>query len=315
MRAARPRIAAAAGAAACALLALAGCGSPPAADTAGTDGAAEDTRAAQPGLTVIQAAALAAQPDEATQALLRPLVAPAPRDFDPKLDGGVHTLRMRQERWSGGLRTQTMAAVVDWAGSGRVELALDNTGGGMADPDGEDVQNMRIRVIGHTVYGMVGAKPAEGSGGRHWVKLEGEAAASFTGVSAAALDPLKDVQSMLMLPTTEPVGSGTFHGVKARHYRSVLNQASLDKIAQQPFGKASAEQLKAALESAGITSEVIDLWLSPDRRPLEVTVEQESAYGSTKEVTDYLDYGLAVDVQAPPAFDTVSSEELDAANG
>lgn len=293
-------------------MALAACASPSAPDGAdGADGAAGPKPAEQ-------AAALAAQSDEAAKTLLHPLIPRAPRDFDPRVSaaaGGVHTVRIREERWSGGLRTQTMSAVLDWSGTGRVELQLTNTGGTLLDTVRDDQpENMRIRVLDQTVYGLVPGKPLDGAGGRHWVKVEGDAAAGFSSVSATSMNPLKSVRNMLALPTTVPHGSGTFHGVKARHYRSTINEASLDRISSGISG-AVAQQLRDALRSAGITSETIDLWVSDGGLPLEVTVQDDGLYGSSKEVTDYLDYGLAVDVQAPPAFDTVSSEELDAADG
>jgi hypothetical protein len=297
-------------------MALAACASPSAADGPGGAGSADRAQPAARAARAAQVAALAAESDDAAKALLHPLIPRAPRDFTLTSAGGIHTVRVRQERWSGGLRTQTMAAVLDWGGGGRVELELDNTGGPVLDGGSEDEpQDMRIRILGDTVYGVVGDKPAEGAGGRHWVRLEGAGATSFRSVSAASLNPLKSVTGILMLPTTEPHGSGTFHGVKARHYRSTINEASLDRAAQGAFGAVSAEQLRQALESAGLTSETIDLWMSEDRLPLEVTVVDDGPYRSAKSVVDYLDYGLAVDVHAPPAFDTVGSEELDAAGG
>jgi hypothetical protein len=299
-------------------MALAACASPSAAD--GPE-RADGTGSADRARPAAQSAALARQSDGADGAdgaLLHPLIPRAPRDFDPRVSaaaGGVHTVRIREERWSGGLRTQTMAAVLDWSGTGRAELQLTNTGGPMLDTaDDDQPRDMRIRVLDQTVYGLVGGKPAEGAGGRHWVRLEGADAAGFSTVSATSMNPLKAARGLLTLPTTLPHGSGTLHGVRARHYRSTINEASLERISSGIFG-AVAQQLRDALQSAGITSETIDLWVSEDRLPLEVAVQDDGPYGSSKEVTDYLDYGVAVDVQAPPAFDTVSSEELDAADG
>ena len=74
--------------------------------------------------------------------------------------------------------------------------------------------------------------------------------------------------------------------------------------------------MKGALkEDAFVTSETLELWMTQDNLPLEVTVEDESQNGSHRQVTDFLDYGAPVAVEAPPMFDTITSDELDRLQG
>ena len=214
MRAASPRRAAAGAAAVCALLALTACTSSSADDSA--------DRSARHGKG--RKAADAAVSDDGSlgtltltgtkdAAVLHPLVPLAPRTFAPAVAaaGSVHTARVRQERWDGPLREETMSGVLDWSGAGRVELTFRLTSGlpddgtdGLAGP-----RLLRACVIGDTAYVREGDKPEKGAGGRHWV-IDQEDMFGLQGVNAAAMNPLRQVAGVMSLPTLVKVGTGTF---------------------------------------------------------------------------------------------------------
>lgn len=306
MNAATYRRPAAATAVACGLLALAACTSSSSDDHKADDKAPHtDGRS-----TLVLSVGTGAT---GTGSLLSPLVLPAPRDLAAAADGlGVHTVRVEQSRWTGSLRDETITGVVDWTGGPREELVIDISGGAAADAadDGESLSKVRVRVVDGAGYLYAGKDHAKDAEGRHWVKETEDAEGSVANF--ANFSPVKQRDSVLSLPTVEEVGEGTFRGVRATHYRSVLSAASVAALPESVMSADQKESLDQALESAGIASETVDMWLTKDRLPLELTVLDDSErQGESKSVTDYSDYGLAMNVQAPPAFDTIGSDELD----
>lgn len=251
--------------------------------------------------------------------LLHAPVPAAPRTFGAHGLDPVHTVRIQQTQWEGSLRARTVSGVLDWTGKGYGELLISAKAGDDADeatavdPSGA----VRIRLVGGAVYADMGAVSAKDRHGDHrrWVKASEDDMAGMSSLSVQNFSPRGTLTSVQQLPTIAEVGAGTFRGVRATHYRSTLSAATLAQVPASRLSAEEAESLAESMERAGVSVETVDVWVSKDGLPLELTVTDETDYGDLKAVTDYTDYGLAVTVKAPPAYDTASSDELDELDG
>jgi hypothetical protein len=147
--------------------------------------------------------------------------------------------------------------------------------------------------------------------GKTWVKIDskdlGTAGQLQQSDPSSALDGLRGVSS-----DTREVGHATVRGVDTVHYRGTLD---VDKaVAKAP--EAARDRVRGALSQFDDGTR-LDVWIDanglPQRYSLSADIVKDSQRATMVESFDIYDYGVQVDVKVPPASQTATYSELEAA--
>jgi hypothetical protein len=197
----------------------------------------------------------------------------------------------------------------------------------------EEPSGCRTIVIGDVVYGEL---PAEEGlpAGKRWVEYGGEddfdsealfeqshrenadeeGGMSSYAISFGAPEPTVDDYLDYLREDSEPerVGEEQVRGVPTVHYRGEVDMRSRIRLSLETAGWKPAN-IERYLEELGETRQVIDVWVDSEGRARRVvttdgTTSTDAGWTTT---TEYFDFGLEVDIQAPPAAEVLQSEELE----
>lgn len=195
----------------------------------------------------------------------------------------------------------------------RLDLNVSNASNGV---------NARIseRLVGNAVYlDMSGIAPSgfdRALGGRRWLKVDiGDDAlrrAGFGDTSAlGSSDPSQILQALRGVADVREVGHDDVRGVDTTHYAADVDLQKA--IASTP--SQDRNDARRALGMLGSTTIPLDVWVDAQGRARRLTVHADtstfgtsgSAFTMTVEVYDF---GTSVDVQPPPADDTIDLTAL-----
>jgi hypothetical protein len=146
--------------------------------------------------------------------------------------------------------------------------------------------------------------------GKKWLKLDLKAAGAKQGVDIAQLqslsgggDPTQFLSYLAKAGDVKKVGTEDVNGTSTTHYHAVIDFAKLAGSA----GKA-ADSVRQLEQLSGLKQLPTDIWIDSSQRVRRQTV----AISTTKPLPikfslqiDYKRFGVPVDVQAPPADETV----------
>lgn len=173
--------------------------------------------------------------------------------------------------------------------TGSVDYANDR--GELVFPGGDSKSDARLVFVGHDGY--FGAKVG---GTMYWVKSSGESnrpADRFlpgsTGVTPDRF--LKELTKASK--EVEKIGSEEIRGVTTTHYRAHLDKSKLGSDLNNDV------------------ADVVDAWIDDQGLPRRVRVPFGSGKDAGAEVVDLFDFGVPVDVQAPPADAIVSEKKFE----
>jgi hypothetical protein len=160
-------------------------------------------------------------------------------------------------------------------------------------PDEDGVLDMRTITVGDRVwYAYEQAEDAMPQGKR-WVRgADEESPPSLTMAELATVVAEAD--------DIERVGETTIAGRKAEHYRGTVSYGELGDHTEP----AVAERLERRFGDAVVA---VEAWLGDDGRLVRMTTR----YGRASMRMDVLEYGVPVDVEPPPASQTISQAEFD----
>jgi len=195
----------------------------------------------------------------------------------------------------------------------------------------EESSGCRTIVIGDVMYGELSADEGPPAGKR-WVEYGGEddfdSEALFEQYQQRNADEEDDISSYrIIFGTPEPavddyldylredseperVGEEDVRGVPTTHYRGELNMRSRIEASLEAEGWTSAN-IKRYLESVDETRQMMDVWVDSEGRARRVvttdaTMGTDAGWVTT---TEYFDFGLEAEIQAPPAAEVLESEE------
>jgi hypothetical protein len=175
---------------------------------------------------------------------------------------------------------------------------------------------MEERIVDGTVYVDFGALLGTDLGGKQWVKLgpndlqqqTGGALGNLAG-QAGSTGPQQGFEYLQGLSgDVQKVGDDTVAGAHATHYRAQIDDAKVaDKLPD------ASAKLRGELTKLGTVP--ADVWINDNDRVVKMQFAIDgSAFGSdggkvemTVEITDF---GVPVDVQAPPADQTIDFSAL-----
>jgi hypothetical protein len=208
---------------------------------------------------------------------------------------------------------------MDWSHGTKAAMSITYTGGSYLDTlKASGVgSTMQARYLTNGYYVNMGDQMAAQLDGKHWIRYLYSDLSQLAGGSGAFLsdqlqnnNPSRSVQYIMASPDVHKVGTEDVRGVQATHYAGTLN---VDDVTEQTSTDLSAEelsQLQETLKSAGVTTEKIDMWVSSDSLPVKAVSSAHAATGDTESTTYYSDFGVKVDVAAPPADDFVDFTEM-----
>jgi hypothetical protein len=159
--------------------------------------------------------------------------------------------------------------------------------------------------------GALDSKIQDALHGKNWVKLDpkdlGTGAQLQQSDPSSALDGLRGISS-----DVREAGHATVRGVDTVHYRGTLDVEKA--VAKAP--EASRARVRSALAQFDGGAR-LDVWIDagglPRRFSLSADVVKDHQRASLVESFDIYDYGVQVNVKVPPASDTASYSELQAA--
>jgi hypothetical protein len=225
--------------------------------------------------------------------------------------------------------TMTMPAA---AGGGTMEISgvqgwdpavMDVTMKGPASTAGAPEQT-RMVMLDNVLYTNMGAKQAAQMDGKHWMKMDftafadgsGDAALQkqmANGMESLNQDPAQQLALLLESPNLKHVGPEKVDGVQTQHYKGTLSfEEMLDanKSADSMLSEKERKDLVASVEKAGMKGYDTQVWVNEDNYPVKMVVGMKMAQGTMDMTAHYSDYGTEIDVQAPPAGDTVDFVEM-----
>lgn len=161
--------------------------------------------------------------------------------------------------------------------------------------------------------------------GKTWVKGDAKELSSVDADelqqfgSFAGTDP-RDLFGILkaVSGSIEALGREELRGVETNHYRATVDVAKLADLV--PAGKAESlgglGSLDQAAKQAGLSTVPVEIWIGADEQVRKLVVDVDTkgsgASSSLKAslVLELYDYGVALDLELPPAEQVVSASEL-----
>jgi hypothetical protein len=197
----------------------------------------------------------------------------------------------------------------------------------------EEPSGCRTIVIGDVMYSELPAD--EGlPAGKRWVVYGGDDDFDLEALFEQSQQQNADEEggmssSVILFGTPEPtvddyldylredseperIGEEDVRGAPTTHYRAEVNVRSRIKTSLETEGWKPAN-IEAYLEHVEETRRTIDVWVDSEGRARRI-VTIDAAMGTDAgwvTTTEYFDFGLEVDIQAPPVAEVLKSEEWD----
>lgn len=155
--------------------------------------------------------------------------------------------------------------------------------------------------------------------GKTWVELSMPSQAAggsvpflpLSNVNASPMDLLSTLTAIASKVTD--LGPATIRGVAVTHYRVTVDLAKAEAH-QLPQARAEFHSFASSLGSATLP---VDVWVDGQARVSRIAISFPMPHGSgmpagfrVSEAVDYYDFGVPVQVSAPPASEVVSVSEL-----
>lgn len=199
----------------------------------------------------------------------------------------------------------------------RARLTFDLSGVGELSGGGVQLGEIDLILDGFTLY--MNLPFLETAGLKPWVEIDLQALAQEEGVDLGSLrglsqtDPTQVLQYLQAASDDiEEVGEEDVRGVGTTRYRTSID---LDKVAQQAPADARAA-IEELLAEAGLETIPAEVWIDGDGlvRRIELAYEgMEFTPGQKGDMdlrVELYEYGVEVDVQAPPADQVMPFQDL-----
>jgi hypothetical protein len=178
------------------------------------------------------------------------------------------------------------------------------------------VGDIEERIVDGVIYMNLGSFPgASELGGKQWVKLDLEQLKQENGTlrdladQAESNSPQQGLEYLQGLSgDVQDLGPDTVAGEPATHYRASIDYTKvLDKLPD-----ASAETRDALTKLGTVPA---DVWIDAQDRVVKMHMTiagsaLDAGAGSAEFTMQLSDFGVPIDVQAPPADETVDFSEL-----
>ncbi|MFD3412820.1 hypothetical protein [Streptomyces cyaneofuscatus] len=235
-----------------------------------------------------------------------------------KKTGTVRSARIDGTTEMGDTVSLRQTGTIGWADGLTGSLTLTYTGGTMAKAlkQGGGDGSVRARYLQDEYYADMGDAFASTIGGKRWVRYAHKDLAELGGPAGDVLEeqvrnstPEQGLKALLAAGDVRKAGQEDVRGVPASRYSGTVDVAELTgRNSALDAGQLTA--LKERLTAAGVTTQIVDIWVGEDDLPLKKTERGETAAGVFSSTVFYSDYGTEVSVEKPPAADTVDFREI-----
>lgn len=219
-----------------------------------------------------------------------------------------------------GTMQTTMTGEMDWAQGGTTGiLTVTQSGGPLANSPIAGKPNP-VRYTADAMYVNVGDEFATTAGnGAHWIAYDYDTLAERAGPSGAFVkdqmqnnNPSRSVQLLMATGEVRKVGTETVKGTQTTHYSGTVDVSEMTRMQSKELSQAELQQLQQQLQTVGLETEKIDLWIDEDDLLVKKseTAENTKGQGDYESVVHYSDYGTDVTVEEPPDADTVDFDQV-----
>ncbi|MFD8571270.1 hypothetical protein [Streptomyces sp. NPDC059639] len=196
-----------------------------------------------------------------------------------------------------GGRPVAMNGTYSWGDGAAMDVEMDTANAKMSTL--QDDPTMQVKMVDGAYFYEIDPQPSGPLKGKHWMRIDVSAVMGEAGADSIAdnADPTAGLRYIGASKNVKEVGEESVRGKKAVHYRGSIGAAQVNSSS-----KFSAAEKKAALKSlaAGGGRLTYDVWVDGDDLP--VRMKQQ---GGGMDVTmDFLKFGAAKPITAPPASDT-----------
>ncbi|HWG23105.1 hypothetical protein [Actinospica sp.] len=169
-------------------------------------------------------------------------------------------------------------------------------------------QSLSEILIGDKIYMDYPALSSE-MGGKQWGEIDLTQANGSLGSLSSLVDsaknqnPTTQISALVASGDVAKVGTGTVDGQQTTHYSGTLTPGELATLSAKS-GQLSASQistLKSLMQTGGVSSEKIDLWISSSGLPVEMKYSSKTSAGTVTGDMHMSDWGASVAIGAPPA--------------
>ena len=168
-------------------------------------------------------------------------------------------------------------------------------------------QTLSEVLVGDVVYLDYPALSSE-LGGKPWAEIDLTKVKSLGSLSslldsARNENPTTQIAALVASGAVTKVGTETVDGQVTTHYSGTLDASQLLKASTSNSSLSASQlsSLKSQLQSAGVSSAKIDLWVAADGLPVQEKYSEQTAQGAVSGTLDMSDWGAPVSVGAPPA--------------
>jgi hypothetical protein len=241
-------------------------------------------------------------------------------DLVKKKTSGAHSAKIQEKITVGTTMSMSSSGAMDWSDGliGEMTIRFESGSAAQQLKDAGFGGAMKAVYRHDAMYMNMGPAMAEQLGGKHWIRYGYDDLAKAAGGSGAYLksalqngNPVKGVDAALASPDVENLGSATVHGVQATHYHATLAAAELTgDLSGANLSAEDRASLKETLDKTGATSETVDLWVSKDNLPVQVTTKVSTTSGVITTTCYYSDFNTPVHPSAPAASDTEDLADL-----
>jgi hypothetical protein len=162
------------------------------------------------------------------------------------------------------------------------------------------------------MYMDMGEEFAAETGGRNWMRMDLMAIAEASGdqdtadtlsygLSESNQDPAQQVALLLQSPEIEHVGQETLDGATVDHYQGTISVEDALNANSDALTDEERETIVGFMESQGIDSYDIEVWLDENDFPIQIHQSYETALGPVESEMRYSNLGTEVSVTEPPA--------------
>jgi hypothetical protein len=227
--------------------------------------------------------------------------------------------------------TMEMSGVMGWDPTLMDMTMKMPTGVAGAGADADMPEQIRMKWLGEAMYMDLGTKAAKEMDGKRWMKMdfaelaesaEKQGGADASGLSGAMTEnmnqnPAESLAILLESPNIQHVGAEKVNGLETEHYKGTVPVAEMidSNKAFDHLTKAEREKLATTIETAGVSTYEIEVWVTEDDLPARMDVVMDSSLGEMEVRMDLSEFGTKAKVTPPPADETFDLAEMMAGAG